>query len=111
MAVGHPEIVREAPHRLRGFPVAVQQRLSDETQLFHDELEGRGLERLDETRRISDADHVAQPEVVDQVDVAGKQGTVKSIDLRYTELTADVGRILIPNQSTFNNAVVVKAAA
>jgi small-conductance mechanosensitive channel len=45
------------------------------------------------------------------VDVAGKQGTVTSIDLRYTELDADVGRVLIPNQSTFNNAVVVQAAA
>ena len=50
-------------------------------------------------------------QVGDQVDVAGKQGTVKSIDLRYTELDADVGRVLIPNQSTFNNAVVVRAAA
>jgi small conductance mechanosensitive channel len=50
-------------------------------------------------------------QVGDRVDVAGKQGTVKSIDLRYTELEADVGRVLIPNQSTFNNAVVVRVAA
>ena len=50
-------------------------------------------------------------QVGDQVNVAGKQGTVKSIDLRYTELAADAGRVLIPNQSTFNNAVVVQGAA
>jgi len=43
----------------------------------------------------------------DTVAVAGQTGTVGAIDLRYTELTADGRRILVPNQTIFTSAVVV----
>lgn len=43
----------------------------------------------------------------DTVAVAGQTGKVAAIDLRYTELTADGHRILVPNQTIFTSAVVV----
>lgn len=47
----------------------------------------------------------------DTVAVAGQTGTVGAIDLRYTELTADGRRILVPNQTIFTSAVVVTPRA
>ena len=48
----------------------------------------------------------------DQVSVAGFEGTVSDIDLRYTTLQTEGKRILIPNSTLFTNAIsVVEAAA
>jgi len=44
----------------------------------------------------------------DNISVAGQSGIVASISLRYTELTTDGQRILVPNQSIFSNSVVIK---
>ena len=43
----------------------------------------------------------------DAITVAGQSGTVAAIDLRYTELTTDGQRVLVPNQTIFTSAVVV----
>jgi len=47
----------------------------------------------------------------DRVDLAGKQGTVTSVDFRYTELEADNTRVLVPNQTAFTNTIVIHPAA
>jgi len=48
----------------------------------------------------------------DRVSVAGFEGTVSDIDLRYTTLQTEGKRILIPNSTLFTNAIsVVEAAA
>ena len=44
----------------------------------------------------------------DHIEVAGKKGVVATIDLRYTELAVEGDRVLIPNQTAFNNTVVVR---
>ena len=44
----------------------------------------------------------------DHIEVAGKKGLVATIDLRYTELAVEGDRVLIPNQTAFNNTVVVQ---
>lgn len=43
----------------------------------------------------------------DRIAVAGFEGIVMSIDLRYTTLQAEGKRILIPNSTLFTNAVTV----
>jgi len=48
----------------------------------------------------------------DRVSVAGFEGTVSDIDLRYTTLQTEGKRILIPNSTLFTNAIsVVEGAA
>ena len=47
----------------------------------------------------------------DHVEVAGNQGTVIEINMRYTVLKAEEKRILIPNATLFANAVIVKRSA
>jgi small-conductance mechanosensitive channel len=48
----------------------------------------------------------------DHVSVAGFEGTVSDIDLRYTTLQTEGKRILIPNSTLFTNAIsVVEGAA
>jgi len=47
----------------------------------------------------------------DTITVTGQSGTVAAIDLRYTELTSDDHRVLIPNQTIFTSAVVVAPPA
>ena len=44
----------------------------------------------------------------DVIAVAGKQGTVVEIDMRYTTLDAAEQRILVPNSQLLNNVVVVE---
>lgn len=46
----------------------------------------------------------------DAIAVAGQDGTVSAIDLRYTELASAGKRILVPNQTIFTSAVVVTPA-
>jgi small-conductance mechanosensitive channel len=46
---------------------------------------------------------------LDRVSVAGFEGTVAQIDLRYTTLEADNRRILIPNSTLFTNVISVEA--
>jgi small-conductance mechanosensitive channel len=43
----------------------------------------------------------------DRVMVAGFEGTIADIDLRYTTLEAEDRRILIPNATLFTNAISV----
>jgi len=43
----------------------------------------------------------------DHITVAGHQGRVSDVNLRYTTLEAEGKTILIPNSQLFNNAVVV----
>lgn len=43
----------------------------------------------------------------DSIQVAGTKGTVRAIDLRYTIIENDEGRVLIPNAKLFENAVTV----
>jgi len=43
----------------------------------------------------------------DRVSVAGFEGTVSDIDLRYTTLQTEGKRILIPNSTLFTNAISV----
>ena len=45
-----------------------------------------------------------------EIKVAGLQGRVGTIDLRYTELEAEEGKILIPNAKLFTESVTVVAA-
>lgn len=40
--------------------------------------------------------------------VAGAEGGVSSIDLRYTTLETDDARVFVPNQTMFSNPVIVK---
>ena len=47
----------------------------------------------------------------DRVAVAGFEGTVSEIDLRYTTLTTEDKRILIPNSTLFTNAISVAQSA
>ncbi len=42
-----------------------------------------------------------------RIKISGFEGTVVSIDLRYTELEGDGARILIPNSKLFTNPIVV----
>ncbi|NOZ68318.1 MAG: mechanosensitive ion channel [Deferribacteres bacterium] len=42
-----------------------------------------------------------------RIKISGYEGTVVSIDLRYTELEGDGSRILIPNSKLFTNPIVV----
>ena len=44
----------------------------------------------------------------DKIVVSGFEGVVVSIDLRYTTLESESGKILIPNASLFSNSVVVR---
>jgi small conductance mechanosensitive channel len=47
----------------------------------------------------------------DQIAVAGFDGRVVEIDLRYTTLEqADHGRVLIPNSSVFTNPIAIKSS-
>ncbi|MEW6380913.1 MAG: mechanosensitive ion channel domain-containing protein [bacterium] len=43
----------------------------------------------------------------DHISVAGLEGTVIEIDLRYTTLEAENRKILIPNSTLFTNAIIV----
>lgn len=45
--------------------------------------------------------------VGDHIKIAGFEGEVKSIDLRYTELDETEGKILIPNAKLFTDPIVV----
>ena len=47
----------------------------------------------------------------DRITVAGNEGVVASIDLRYTTLSAPAQRILIPNSTLFTNNVIVHGPA
>lgn len=47
--------------------------------------------------------------VGDHIIIAGNEGAVVSIDLRYTELRHDDKRILIPNSKLFTDPITVKA--
>lgn len=47
----------------------------------------------------------------DRITVAGNEGIVTSIDLRYTTLSAPEQRILIPNSTLFTNSVIVHREA
>jgi small conductance mechanosensitive channel len=48
----------------------------------------------------------------DRIAVTGFEGVVSGIDLRYTTLTLDDGRIaLVPNAAIFSNAIVVRRRA
>lgn len=44
----------------------------------------------------------------DSIAVSGFEGRVASIDLRYTTLEGEKGRILIPNSVLFTNSIVVR---
>jgi len=46
----------------------------------------------------------------DRISVAGLEGTVVRIDLRYTTLQAEGKKILIPNSTLFTNAITVMRA-
>jgi len=46
-------------------------------------------------------------EISDHVNILGKDGTVVSIDLRYTTLQAKEQRILIPNSSMLSTVVII----
>ncbi|GBD32148.1 MAG: mechanosensitive ion channel protein MscS [Gemmatimonadales bacterium] len=46
----------------------------------------------------------------DRISVAGFEGQVSEIDLRYTTLQSETARILIPNSTLFTNTVVVQLA-
>ena len=41
------------------------------------------------------------------VSIAGSEGTIHQIDLRYTVLVGDQARILIPNSTLFTNNITV----
>lgn len=43
--------------------------------------------------------------------IAGAEGRVVSIDLRYTTLETETSRVLVPNQTMFSNVVTVKRVA
>lgn len=43
----------------------------------------------------------------DRIEVAGKEGIVMSIDLRYTTLKTEHSRILIPNSALFSNSITI----
>lgn len=45
--------------------------------------------------------------VGDNIKVAGFEGTVISVDLRYTKLNSEEGTVLIPNSKCFSDPVVV----
>lgn len=45
----------------------------------------------------------------DRITVAGFEGTVVSVDLRYTILKTETGRVLIPNATLFTQNVLVRA--
>ena len=47
----------------------------------------------------------------DVISVAGNEGTVVNIDLRYTVLDTDAQRILVPNSQLFTNVVKVNKPA
>jgi small conductance mechanosensitive channel len=47
----------------------------------------------------------------DRIDVAGSNGQVEAIDLRYTTLAIeDGGRVLVPNSTLFTNSIKVMGA-
>ena len=46
-------------------------------------------------------------QIGDTIKIAGYEGAVVSIDLRYTELTSDENKILIPNSKLFTDPIVV----
>jgi len=51
---------------------------------------------------------IYQPfKIQDQIKVAGFEGVVTNIDLRYTELNGEQGRVLIPNKKLFTDPIVV----
>jgi len=45
--------------------------------------------------------------VSDRIQIAGHEGTVVSIDLRYTTIENGSNKILIPNSSIFTNPIVI----
>ncbi|HEY6098497.1 MAG TPA: mechanosensitive ion channel domain-containing protein [Anaeromyxobacter sp.] len=48
----------------------------------------------------------------DRISVAGAEGVVSEIDLRYTTLVVDAGtRVLVPNQTLFTNSIRVERRA
>ncbi len=49
--------------------------------------------------------------VGESITVAGQSGIVAAIDLRYTELSNEDKRVLVPNQTIFTSAVVVTPPA
>ncbi len=46
-------------------------------------------------------------EIGNRIKIAGYEGTVISIDLRYTELEGEESKILIPNSKSFTDPIVV----
>jgi len=46
-------------------------------------------------------------EISNQIKIAGYQGTIIAIDLRYTELDSEGNRILIPNSKLFTDPITV----
>ena len=46
-------------------------------------------------------------EIGNRIKIAGYEGTVISIDLRYTELKGEESKILIPNSKSFTDPIVV----
>ncbi len=46
-------------------------------------------------------------EIGNRIKIGGYEGTVVSIDLRYTELEAEGNKILIPNSKLFTNPITV----
>lgn len=46
-------------------------------------------------------------EIQDRIRIAGFEGVVQSIDLRYTELAHEGNRILIPNSKLFTDPITV----
>jgi len=46
-------------------------------------------------------------EIGNQIKIAGYQGTVVAIDLRYTELESEGNRVLIPNSKLFTDPITV----
>ena len=46
-------------------------------------------------------------EIGNRIKISGYEGTVVSIDLRYTELEGEGNKILIPNSKLFTNPIVV----
>ena len=46
-------------------------------------------------------------EIGNRIKIGGYEGTVVSIDLRYTELEAEGNKILIPNSKLFTDPITV----
>jgi len=46
--------------------------------------------------------------IKDQIKISGYEGIVVSIDLRYTELSQEDAKILIPNAKLFTDPIIVQ---